>query len=129
VVAIARYYFYSVTDALEPLLHLTKSGSGSDAINKVAVAHLWWSISEGFWCNINLVGRVIIWWAPIDCMLFMNRLSTVLLDKALILKSLSRQKVFLSTFKTFVLFSKISLKCFVLLLGWEYNAPTKKTYC
>jgi len=39
-VAIARYYFYSVTDAVAPLLNLTNSGSGSDVINKVAVAHL-----------------------------------------------------------------------------------------
>jgi len=37
---IARYYFYSVTGAVAPLLKLTNSGSGSDAINKVAVAHL-----------------------------------------------------------------------------------------
>jgi len=40
-VAIARYYFYSGTAAVAPLLNLTNSGSGSDAINKVAVAHLW----------------------------------------------------------------------------------------
>jgi len=40
-VAIARYYFYSGTAAVAPLLNLTNSGSGSDAIiNKVAVAHL-----------------------------------------------------------------------------------------
>jgi len=39
VVAIARYYFYSGTAAGAPLLNLTKSGS--DAIYKVAVAHLW----------------------------------------------------------------------------------------
>jgi len=36
----ARYYFHSVTGAIAPLLNLTKSGSGTDAINKVAVAHL-----------------------------------------------------------------------------------------
>jgi len=29
-----------VTDAAAPLLNLTNSGRGSDAINKVAVAHL-----------------------------------------------------------------------------------------
>jgi len=34
----ARYYFCSVTDAVAPLLNLTNGGS--DAINKVAVAHL-----------------------------------------------------------------------------------------
>jgi len=39
-VAIARYYFYSGTAAVAPLLNLTNSGSGSDAINKVAVANL-----------------------------------------------------------------------------------------
>ena len=39
-VAIARYYFYSGTAAVAPLLNLTNSWSGSDAINKVAVAHL-----------------------------------------------------------------------------------------
>jgi len=38
-VAIARYYFYSGTAAVAPLLNLTNSGS--DAINKVPVAHLW----------------------------------------------------------------------------------------
>jgi len=38
VVAIARYYFYSVTGAVSPLLNLTNSGSGSDAANNVAVA-------------------------------------------------------------------------------------------
>jgi len=38
VVAIARYYFYSATRAVAPLLNLTNSGS--DATNKVAVAHL-----------------------------------------------------------------------------------------
>jgi len=37
-VAIARHYFYSVAGAVAPLLNLTNSGS--DAINKVAVAHL-----------------------------------------------------------------------------------------
>jgi len=41
VVAIARYYFYSVTGAIAPLLNLTNNGSGSDANNKVAVANLW----------------------------------------------------------------------------------------
>jgi len=40
-VAIARYYFYSVTGAVVPLLNLTNSGNGSNAINKVDVAHLW----------------------------------------------------------------------------------------
>jgi len=40
-VAIARYCFYSGTAAVAPLLNLTNSGSGSNAINKVAVAHLW----------------------------------------------------------------------------------------
>jgi len=40
VVAIARYYFYSGTAAVAPLLNLTNSGSGSGTINKVAVAHL-----------------------------------------------------------------------------------------
>jgi len=40
VVAIAQYYFYSVTGAIAPLLNLTNSGRGSDAINKVTVAHL-----------------------------------------------------------------------------------------
>jgi len=39
-VAIARYYFYSGTAAVVPLLNLTNSGNDSDAINKVAVAHL-----------------------------------------------------------------------------------------
>jgi len=39
VVAIARYYFYSVTGAIAPLLNLTNSSS--DAINKVTVTHLW----------------------------------------------------------------------------------------
>jgi len=34
-VAIARYYFYSVTGAVAPLLNLTNSGS--DAINKVGL--------------------------------------------------------------------------------------------
>jgi len=29
------------TVGLVPLLNLTNSGSGGDAINKVAVAHLW----------------------------------------------------------------------------------------
>jgi len=37
-VAIARYHFLSVTGAIAQLLNLTNSGS--DAINKVAVAHL-----------------------------------------------------------------------------------------
>jgi len=37
--AVARYCFYSVTGATAPLLNLTNSGS--DAINKVAVDHLW----------------------------------------------------------------------------------------
>jgi len=37
-VAIARYCIYSGTGAVAPLLNLTMSGS--DAINKVAVAHL-----------------------------------------------------------------------------------------
>jgi len=37
-VAIARYYFYSGMAAVVPLLNLN-SGSGSYAINKVAVAH------------------------------------------------------------------------------------------
>jgi len=40
VVAIARYYFYSVTDAVAPLLNLKNSGSGIDTINKGVVAHL-----------------------------------------------------------------------------------------
>jgi len=39
-VAIARYYFYSGTAAVVSLLNLTKSSGGSDAIYKVAVAHL-----------------------------------------------------------------------------------------
>jgi len=39
-VAIANYYFYSGTAAAAPLVNLTTSGSGSAAINKVAVAHL-----------------------------------------------------------------------------------------
>jgi len=39
-VAIACYYFNSVTDAVAPLLNLTNSRSSSDAINKVAAAHL-----------------------------------------------------------------------------------------
>jgi len=39
-VATARYYFYSVTGAVAPLLNLTTSGSGSNVFNKVAVAHL-----------------------------------------------------------------------------------------
>jgi len=37
-VAMARYYFYSGTAAVAPLLNFTNCGS--DAINKVAVAHL-----------------------------------------------------------------------------------------
>ena len=37
--AVARYCFYSVMGATAPLLNLTNSGS--DAINKVAVDHLW----------------------------------------------------------------------------------------
>jgi len=41
VVAIARYYFHSGTAVVAPLLNLTSSGSDSDAINEVAVAHLW----------------------------------------------------------------------------------------
>jgi len=40
-VVIARYYFYSGPDAVAPLSNLTNSGNGSNAINKVAVAHLW----------------------------------------------------------------------------------------
>jgi len=39
-VAIARYYFYSVTGVVAPVLNLTNSRSYSDAIDKVAVAHL-----------------------------------------------------------------------------------------
>jgi len=39
-VTTARFYFYSGTAAVARLLNLTNSGSGSDAINKVAVAHL-----------------------------------------------------------------------------------------
>jgi len=38
-IAVAHYYFYSGTAEVAPLLNLTNSGS--DAINKVAVAHLW----------------------------------------------------------------------------------------
>jgi len=37
-VAIVRYYFYSVTGAVASLLNLTSNGS--DAINKVAIAHI-----------------------------------------------------------------------------------------
>jgi len=37
---IARYYFYSVTDAVAPLSNLTKGSKHGDAIDKVAVAHL-----------------------------------------------------------------------------------------
>jgi len=39
-VAIARYYFYSVMGGVAPLLFSANSDSGSDAIFKVAVAHL-----------------------------------------------------------------------------------------
>ena len=42
-VAEARYYFDSGTTAVAPLLNLTKSGS--DAIYKVAVAHLWCNVT------------------------------------------------------------------------------------
>jgi len=38
---VASCYFYSVTRAVAPLLNLTSSGGGIDAINKVAVTHLW----------------------------------------------------------------------------------------
>jgi len=39
-VAIARYYFYSATAMVAPLLNLANSGNDSNAINEVAVAHL-----------------------------------------------------------------------------------------
>jgi len=40
VVAIARYYYYSETAAVAPILNFTNSGRGSDAINETTVAHL-----------------------------------------------------------------------------------------
>jgi len=45
-VGIARYYSYSGMAAVVPLLNLTNSGSGSDAIYKVAVAHLWLQLAK-----------------------------------------------------------------------------------
>jgi len=65
-IAIARYYFYSVTGAVAPLLNLTSSGSGSDAINKVAVAHLWLALSHFFcvWVFITkLLAKTVEGWS------------------------------------------------------------------
>jgi len=53
-VAIARYYFSSGTTVVAPLLNLTKSGSGSDAIYKVAVAHLCCSTDISILKNLAL---------------------------------------------------------------------------
>jgi len=39
-IAIARYYFYSVTGTVALLLNLANSGSERTAINEIAVAHL-----------------------------------------------------------------------------------------
>ena len=65
-VAIARYYFYSGTAAGAPLLNLTKSGS--DAIYKVAVAHLWQQFIINWWrwrCGVskNSTGSN---WIPVE---------------------------------------------------------------
>ena len=51
-VAIVRYYFYSGTAAVAPLLNLTKSGS--DAIYKVTVAHLWWESYRSLSIRLSL---------------------------------------------------------------------------
>jgi len=61
VVAIARYYFYSGTAAVTTRLNLTKSGSDSDAINEVVVAHLW---LEQWFPNISYLHtpKCCIWW-------------------------------------------------------------------
>jgi len=55
--AIGRYYFYSGTGAVAPLLNLTTSGS--DAIYKVAVAHLCWK-SPSQYMGFCIVGNKII---------------------------------------------------------------------
>jgi len=54
-VAIARYYFYSVTDSVAPLLNLANSGSGSDAINKVVAAHL---CSHTYFCLARFIVNI-----------------------------------------------------------------------